>query len=120
MLAGPRPLHRPGGTSMRLFTRGWAPALVAVAGALAALACATGTGRAPRAAGAGDDAAVSTRPGGDAASDPASPPSPYPSTYSRQPSSPVLVAHATVLTAAGQRLESASVLLRDGKIAAVG
>jgi imidazolonepropionase-like amidohydrolase len=30
------------------------------------------------------------------------------------------VAHATVLTATGQRLESSSVLLRDGKIAAVG
>jgi imidazolonepropionase-like amidohydrolase len=105
---------------MRLSTRGWAPALLAVTCALAALACATGTGRAPRAAGAGADAAVSRRPGGDAASDPASPPSPYPSTYSRQPSTPVLVAHATVLTAAGQRLESASVLLRDGKIAAVG
>jgi imidazolonepropionase-like amidohydrolase len=105
---------------MRLFTRG--PALAAAACAFAALACTTGTGGGPRAATAGgaDDAGTHARPGVHAAPDSASPPSPYPSTYRRQPFTAVLLAHATVLTATGQRLDSASVLLRDGKIAAVG
>ena len=45
---------------------------------------------------------------------------PYPSTYQPLPSQPVLITNATVLTAAGDRIERGSVLLRDGKIAAVG
>ena len=48
------------------------------------------------------------------------PPDPYPSTYKPRPSRPVLITHATVLTAVGDRLEDGSVLLRDGKIAGVG
>jgi len=97
--------------------RGLLAALLAAA-ALAAGDCATVQGAANRTAAAGDGAptaaAVMATP------DPASPPSPYPSTYQRQLSPPVLISHATVLTAAGPRLEEASVLLRDGRIAAVG
>ena len=45
---------------------------------------------------------------------------PYPSTYQRVMSPPVLIQHATVLTGTGTRLDGADVLLRDGKVAAVG
>src|SRR5690606_17983649 len=41
-------------------------------------------------------------------------------TYEAVPSGPVLVRGATVLTGDGQRLENADVLMRDGRIAAVG
>ncbi len=47
-------------------------------------------------------------------------PEPYASTYAPLPSGPVLLTGATILTATGQRLENADLLLRDGKIAAVG
>ena len=101
-----------------LSARGLATACLGTACVLALAGCATGAGAAARASGDGTGATAGAA--GTAAPDPASPPSPYPSTYRRRPSPPVLVAHATVLTATGQRLESASVLLRDGKIAAVG
>ncbi|HTL15576.1 MAG TPA: amidohydrolase [Thermomonas sp.] len=45
---------------------------------------------------------------------------PYPSTYQRVASPPVLLQHATVLTGTGARLEDADVLMRDGRIVAVG
>jgi imidazolonepropionase-like amidohydrolase len=48
------------------------------------------------------------------------PDDPYASTYKPRPSKPVLITHATVLTAVGDRIEDGSVLLRDGKIAGVG
>jgi imidazolonepropionase-like amidohydrolase len=44
----------------------------------------------------------------------------YSSTYRPLPSQSVLITNATILTAAGDRIERGSVLLRDGKIAAVG
>ncbi len=44
----------------------------------------------------------------------------YASTYQPLPSQPVLITNATVLTAAGDRITPGSVLIRDGKIAAVG
>jgi imidazolonepropionase-like amidohydrolase len=43
----------------------------------------------------------------------------YASTYHPLPSSPVLIANATILTAAGDRIENGSVLLQDGRIVAV-
>jgi len=56
-----------------------------------------------------------------AAEQAAQPPAdPYASTYKPRPSRPVLITHATVLTAVGDRIEDGSVLLRDGKIAGVG
>jgi imidazolonepropionase-like amidohydrolase len=44
----------------------------------------------------------------------------YASTYKPLPSQPTLIRNATILTAAGPRLTGASLLLRDGKVAAVG
>ncbi len=45
---------------------------------------------------------------------------PYPGTYKRVMSPPVLLQHATVLIGNGTRLDDADVLMRDGKIVAVG
>lgn len=45
---------------------------------------------------------------------------PYPSTYQRVSSPPVLLKNATVLDGNGKRLEGASVLMANGKIKAVG
>ncbi|WP_374474176.1 amidohydrolase [Arenimonas sp.] len=50
---------------------------------------------------------------------PAAAPS-FPSTYEPVASGPVLITDATVLTGDGRRLEGADVLMRDGKVAAVG
>src|SRR3989441_842045 len=44
----------------------------------------------------------------------------YPSTYHRHPNPPVLIKNATIMTAAGQEIANGSILLRDGRIAAVG
>src|SRR5688572_12441107 len=44
----------------------------------------------------------------------------YASTYVRTQSPPVLITHATILTAAGPELPRASILIEDGKITAVG
>ncbi len=96
--------------------RGAAAALIAAAAFVLSPAL-TGASSAGGPAATASPAAAGTAAG---ASDPASPPSPYPSSYQRRPSAPVLIAHATVLTATGQRLEGASLLLRDGKIAAIG
>ncbi len=45
---------------------------------------------------------------------------PFPSTYHPVPSGTVLLRDATVLTGDGQRIEQGDVLIRDGKVAAVG
>ncbi|MEP6633494.1 MAG: amidohydrolase [Luteimonas sp.] len=45
---------------------------------------------------------------------------PYPSTYQRIASAPVLISGATVLTGNGARMDGADVLMRDGRIVAVG
>jgi len=45
---------------------------------------------------------------------------PFASTYAPLPSTPTLITHATVLTGTGARLDDASVLLVDGKVAAIG
>ncbi|MGL6224290.1 MAG: amidohydrolase, partial [Steroidobacteraceae bacterium] len=45
---------------------------------------------------------------------------PYPSTYRPAASTPTLIRNATVLDGAGRRLDGADVLIRDGKIVAVG
>lgn len=45
---------------------------------------------------------------------------PFPSTYKPLPSRPTLITNATILTAAGPVIQRGSVLMRDGKIAAVG
>ena len=45
---------------------------------------------------------------------------PFPSTYTRVASRPTLVRNATILTAAGPTIRGGSILLRDGKIVAIG
>ncbi len=42
---------------------------------------------------------------------------PYPSTYQPMPSEPLLIVNATILTGTGQRLDGASLLMVNGKIA---
>jgi len=44
----------------------------------------------------------------------------YVSTYQRHPNAPVLIRNATIMTATGQEIQGGSILLRDGKIVAVG
>ncbi len=44
---------------------------------------------------------------------------PYPSTYQRLASNPVLITNATLLTGTGERLENASLLMADGKVVEV-
>src|SRR2546423_13801360 len=45
---------------------------------------------------------------------------PFPSTYKPFPRRTTLIKNATIMTAAGPTIAKGSVLLRDGKIAAVG
>lgn len=45
---------------------------------------------------------------------------PFPSTYRPYPSTPTVIRNVTIMTAAGPTIHNGAVLLRDGKIAAVG
>jgi imidazolonepropionase-like amidohydrolase len=47
-------------------------------------------------------------------------PDPFPSMYQPMARVDTLIEHATILDGAGQRLENASLLLRDGKVTAIG
>src|SRR3989449_7775592 len=44
----------------------------------------------------------------------------YPSTYARHPNPPVLIRNATIMTATGQEISHGAILLKDGRIVAVG
>jgi imidazolonepropionase-like amidohydrolase len=78
-------------------------------------ACASGGGAAPTtttpspapAAAAGASQDTSARPQ-------------YPSTYQRRANPAVLIRNATIMTATGQEIANGSILLRDGRIVAVG
>jgi imidazolonepropionase-like amidohydrolase len=94
------------------------PALT-LASALLVTACATAQPAAP-AAKAANTANTAPQASAEPAPAPAPMVDPYPSTYKPRPSRPVLITHATVLTAVGDRIEDGSVLLRDGRIAGVG
>jgi imidazolonepropionase-like amidohydrolase len=48
------------------------------------------------------------------------PPDAFPSTYQPLPSQVTLIEHATIYTGTGERIDDGSVLLRDGKVAAIG
>ena len=82
------------------------PLLVAAA-ALALAACAASDGAGPQAASAGP-----VSPAVDSA--------PFPSTYRPPATRPVALVGATVLTATGEEIANGTVLMEDGKIAAVG
>ncbi|MES2857928.1 MAG: amidohydrolase family protein [Pseudomonadota bacterium] len=69
---------------------------------------------------AGCASAPAPKPDRDATPDLGFAADPYPTTYRRVMSPPVLLQHATVLTGTGTRLDNADVLLRDGRIVAVG
>ena len=66
-------------------------------------------------------AAVSASPSGDTTGALSIPNAdPFPSTYQPIASRPTLIRNATIMTAMGPRIESGSILLRDGMIEAVG
>ena len=73
---------------------------------------------APQAASRQDSASAKASPGLGTVSLPNA--DPFPSTYRAFASRTTLIRNATVMTAAGPTLSNASVLLRDGKIVAVG
>ncbi len=52
--------------------------------------------------------------------DDADPRAPYGSTYTPLPSTTTLITEAVILTGTGERIEPGSILIRDGRIAAVG
>ena len=73
---------------------------------------------APRPAPASADSTPKIVPGAGALSIPNA--DPFPSTYRPFPSRTTVIRNATIMTAAGPTLRGASILLRDGKVAAVG
>ncbi len=109
---------------------GWCAATVLGIGVAAlAVACAPGSQRAGGTPGAppAPARAAAASPGG-AGPTPAPGPGalsvpnadPFPSTYTPFPSRVTVIQHATILTAAGPALHDASLLMRDGKVVAVG
>ncbi len=100
--------------------------LVAIA---SALGCATGRAAPPPAtppssaqtqttAAPKQDSTPQTPPGAGAVSGPNA--DPFPSTYRPVPSRPVAIRNATILTAAGPAIQNGTIVLRDGKIVALG
>jgi len=93
--------------------------LVAAAALVAACAPAQPTpSPQPRPGPATPARADSTRPGPGGVSAPNA--NPFPSTYKAPPTRTTLIRNVTILTAAGPTIRNGTVLLRDGKIAAVG
>ena len=83
--------------------------------------CATGAARPTREAGAAPAPAQAPAPAKQAAGESSSVDRPqYPSTYQRHPNPPVLIRNATIMTAAGQEIPNGSIVLKDGRIVAVG
>ena len=64
------------------------------------------------------DTTPPTPPGAGALSAPNA--DPFPSTYRAIPSGPVAIRNATILTAVGPRIQNGTIVLRDGKIVAMG
>ena len=90
-----------------------------------ALGCATGRAAPPpssappqAAAAPKQDSTPQTPPGAGAVSSPNA--DPFPSTYRPVPSRPIAIRNATILTAAGPTIRNGTIVLRDGKIAALG
>src|SRR5205085_759842 len=73
---------------------------------------------APTAGAAPSSSAARSGPGDGALSPPNA--DPYPSTYRPFPSRSTVLRNVTILTAAGPPIRNGAVLLRDGRIAAVG
>src|SRR5881394_967649 len=84
-------------------------------------ACAAGSARPARVAGAAPAPAQAPAPAKQASGEASSVDRPqYPSTYQRHPNPPVLIRNATIMTAAGQEVPNGSIVLKDGRIVAVG
>jgi imidazolonepropionase-like amidohydrolase len=96
--------------------------LVAANLALGSLACASTGASAPPSgpapAKAHADTVATAPPGTGTVSVPNA--DPFPSTYKPFQSKPTVIQHATILTAAGPTIRDGAVLLRDGRIVAVG
>jgi hypothetical protein len=100
--------------------------IVVFAAALSVLACASAKGSqtpAPSPVQSGDsahsqDSKDSTKAGLGALSIPNA--DPFPSTYKPFPSKTTVIKNVTIMTAAGPRIGNGAILMRDGKIEAVG
>jgi imidazolonepropionase-like amidohydrolase len=101
-------------------TAAWRRAARAAAPALATLALAACTAATTPPRTAATPGGPRREPAASAAANASEALHPYPSTYRPLPSRPTVIRNATVLTAAGPMLQNASVLLVDGKVAAVG
>lgn len=89
---------------------------LAVLASASLAACATTTAKAPAGDGPPASNAAALRKG----LDPASAKDPFPSTYRPLPGRAVALVGATVLTGTGAQIDNGTVLVRDGRIAAVG
>jgi imidazolonepropionase-like amidohydrolase len=91
----------------------------AVALAFATAACAgTRSSQAPSPRGPGEGDAQNAAPGAGAMSSPNA--DPFPSTYRPVPSRATVVRNVNIFTAAGPMISNGAILLRDGKVVAVG
>ena len=93
----------------------------AVAALLVTVACSAASARqtpAPQRAATDSTAKSTNGPGAGALSTPNA--DPFPSTYHAFPSKTTVIRNVTIMTAAGPTIRNGAVLLRDGKIAAVG
>ena len=83
--------------------------------------CASGAARPAAPAGPAPAPAQAQAPAKAASSETSSVDRPqYPSTYQRHPNPPVVIRNATIMTAAGQEIPGGSIVLKDGRIVAVG
>src|SRR5438045_4663476 len=83
--------------------------------------CATEAARATREAGPAPAPAQAPAPARQAAGESSSVDRPQsPSTYQRHPTPPALIRNATIMPAAGQEVPNGSIVLKDGRIVAVG
>ena len=94
------------------------PAILVLVSAAFGCATAASSRRSDEAAPPEKAAAPSAAPAEGAPSE--FPPDPFPSTYSPLPSKTTVIRHAHVYTGAGEELADGDVLMRDGRIAAVG
>jgi len=93
--------------------------IAAAALAFATAACAgTRSSQAPSPRGPGEGNAQNAAAGPGALSTPNA--DPYPSTYRPAPSRPTVIRNVNIFTAAGPMIRNGAVLLRDGKVVAVG
>ncbi|MBL0948008.1 amidohydrolase [Brevundimonas sp.] len=95
------------------------PLAVILAATLGLAACAT-TGKGASSGGNGDAAPARQARALPAGMDAASNPDPYPSTYRGLPRENLAIVGATVFTGDGRKIENGTVILTDGKVAAVG